>query len=191
VATFYGLTLDKLGSGYTLSTANSSLGSATSAAFDATDELVFIAKPPSIITIGIPFGFVVAAEDGYGNVDTSYNDSVSVTDWWGTLGGTTTATAINGVATFSGLTLSHVSSYEYLYVTADGLPSVLQRPIQRSFHADAEQFAGNLPGRRGRYGPFDGRCHQPGRAVRSYADGRLGRWFLAAVVFDCRRGHAV
>jgi autotransporter-associated beta strand protein len=121
-ATFSGLTLDMLGSGYTLTATGSGLTSATSALFDVTDRLVVTTQPPNSVTAGAPFGLVVAAEDGLGNVDTSYSGSVTVTDYDQMLGGTTTVTAVDGVATFSGLTLDQANYYEYLDVSANGLP---------------------------------------------------------------------
>ena len=81
-------------------------------------------KPPSSVPAGSTFNLVVAAEDGDGNVDTSYSGNVTVTDWWQTLGGTTTLAAVNGVPPFSNLTLNQADSGEYLYVSGDGLPSV-------------------------------------------------------------------
>src|SRR5262249_6934248 len=73
---------------------------------------VTIAPPPNIVTAGVPFGLTIAAQDLAGNVDTTFNGPVTlalVTNGDGplaTLGGTLTATAVNGVATFSGLTLN-------------------------------------------------------------------------------------
>ena len=49
----------------------------------------------------------VKAEDSLGNIDTSFNGSVTVSNYWGNysgyggmLGGTTTVTAVNGVQVF-------------------------------------------------------------------------------------------
>ena len=69
-------------------------------------------QPPSTITAGVPFSLVVAAEDGDGNVDATYSGNVTVYNVLvaGPLGGTTTVTAANGVATFSGLTLAYATS---------------------------------------------------------------------------------
>ena len=67
---------------------------------------------------------VVAAEDGDGNVDTSFSGNVTITDWWQTLGGTTTVTAVNGVATFSDLTLDQATSDEVPVRTAAAVSSV-------------------------------------------------------------------
>ena len=119
-ASFTDLTLNKVGTGYTFTASSDSLTAATSNSFDVTDRLVVTVQPPSTITAGAAFSLVVEAEDGDGNVDTSYNGSVTVTDWQ-TLGGTTTVTAAGGVATFSDLTLTQADSGEYLEVSADGL----------------------------------------------------------------------
>ena len=114
-ATFYNLTIDKLGSGYTLTAANDSLTSATSDPFDVTISWRYLTQPPSSITAGITFAWSSAAEDGNGNVDTSYQRQRHVDSDWQTLRGTTTVTAVNGVATFSNLILKQADSGEYLY----------------------------------------------------------------------------
>ena len=66
-------------------------------------------QPPAGVAAGSGFGLVVAAEDPFGNVDSHFDGSVTVAlannPGGATLGGTLTATAQNGVATFSGLTL--------------------------------------------------------------------------------------
>ena len=68
--------------------------------------LVVTAQPPASVTAGTGFGLTVTAEDNSGNVDTSFNGTVTVAmasnPGGATLGGTLTATAQNGVATFSG-----------------------------------------------------------------------------------------
>jgi len=59
---------------------------------------------------GAPIGAVVTAQDALGNTATSFNGDVSVAigtnPGSATLGGTTTVKAVNGIATFSGLTLN-------------------------------------------------------------------------------------
>jgi hypothetical protein len=58
---------------------------------------------------------MVTAEDDQGNIDTSYHTDVALAlatgPIGGTLGGTKTATPVNGVASFSGLTLNKVGTY--------------------------------------------------------------------------------
>ena len=75
-------------------------------------------QPPIYVRAGSGFNLVVAAEDGLGNVDTSFDGSVTLAlnDYYGsgaTLDGTLTETAINGVATFSGLTLDQAPNGDY------------------------------------------------------------------------------
>jgi virginiamycin B lyase len=87
-------------------------------------DLVVTQQPPSGVAAGAGFGLTVAAEDGAGNVITSFDGTVTVAlgsnPGGATLGGTLTATAVNGVATFSGLTLTKASS-GYTLVTSAGL----------------------------------------------------------------------
>jgi len=110
VITFSDLMIDQRGNGYTLQATSPGLTPGTSAAFAVTDQLVFTTQPPSNITAGDPFDVTVAAEDGTGTVDTSFNGDVtlgSVTGFF-MFGGITNndATAMNGVASFSGVTLT-------------------------------------------------------------------------------------
>jgi hypothetical protein len=117
VMTFTGLTLNRPGAGYTLIASGSSLSSATTSAFSVTagaaTQWVVTIQPPASATAGSPFSLTATAEDGLGNVDTTYGGSVSLalaTNPGGaTLSGTTTLTASAGVATFTGLSLNKVA----------------------------------------------------------------------------------
>ena len=67
-----------------------------------------VTTAPSGVTAGTGFGVVVTAEDGSGTVDTSFDGAVTLAlagDPGITLGGTVSVAAVNGVATFSGLTI--------------------------------------------------------------------------------------
>jgi uncharacterized protein DUF4038/collagenase-like protein with putative collagen-binding domain len=90
-------------------------------------HLVVTAQPPGSITVSSGFGLVVAAEDGSGKVDPTFNGSVTVAlasnPGGATLGGTLTVTAVNGVAAFSGLTLDKAGNGYTLLVSASGLTS--------------------------------------------------------------------
>jgi FKBP-type peptidyl-prolyl cis-trans isomerase 2 len=120
-ADFPGLSINAPGQAYTLTSTTAGLTAGTSSAFDVADALVVTTQPPSSVTAGVPFGLVVTAEDGWGNVDPSFTGNVTVADdGWGDLQGTTTVTALNGVATFSGLTLTRASSYRFLSVLSGG-----------------------------------------------------------------------
>jgi hypothetical protein len=123
VANFSGLTIDKAAGGYRLQATSSSLTPGNSALFAVTDQLVVTTQPPGSVTAGIPFPVVATVEDGLGNVVSSFNGSVTVSNEFNadTLAGTLTVNAVNGVATFSGLTLDQATDYAALQVTAAGL----------------------------------------------------------------------
>ena len=125
VASFHGLAIDTPGSAYTLSATSSGLIAGTSAPFAVTtDQLVLTAAPPSNVTAGTPFNLVVTAEDGRGNVDLGFNGSVTISSQEeNDLGGTLTVTAVNGVATFSGLT-DNIAGSDALAASASGLGTV-------------------------------------------------------------------
>ncbi len=129
VATFSGLTLNEPGNGYTLSLSGNGLTSAATNPFNVTLPLLVVtAQPPASILAGSSFGLTVTAEDGLGNVDTSFDGTVTVAlssnAGGGTLGGALGVTAVNGVATFSGLTLSEPGVGYTLSVTSSGLTAV-------------------------------------------------------------------
>jgi hypothetical protein len=86
--------------------------------------LVVTTQPPGTVTAGAPFGLVVTAEDGPGVVDTSFHGMVIVADNNGnSLSGKLSITAVNGVASFSGLSESNVLSSDSLAITSSGLAS--------------------------------------------------------------------
>jgi hypothetical protein len=145
VATFTDLTLDKVGN-YQIRADSDDLLGATTTAINATTptqatKLVVTTEPPSSVGAGNTFTLVVSAEDASGNVAGSYNTPIIVTitsgtgPAGGTLGGTTTATIangllVNGVATFSNLTLSPASTTTYtLTATSDDLSPATTTPI--------------------------------------------------------------
>jgi hypothetical protein len=73
-------------------------------------HLVVTQQPPSSVNAGSPFGLTVTAVDGSGTPIITFNGTVTVglanNPGGTTLGRPTTATASNGVAVFSGLTLN-------------------------------------------------------------------------------------
>ncbi len=131
VATFSGLTLTTAASGDTLVVSGTSLGDAVTSAITITPsaptQVMVTTQPPSSVTAGTGFGLTAAIEDAYGNVVTSASGTVSVAlannPGGGTLGGTLTAVASNGVAVFSGLTLTRAASGYALSVASSGLTS--------------------------------------------------------------------
>jgi hypothetical protein len=135
--TFSGLTLNKAESGYTLEAASGSLLPATTSAITvapgAATQLVITTEPPGSVAAGSGFGLVVAAEDGSGNVDPTYNGPVTLTfasnPGSSTLGGSTTATASAGVATFSGLILNKADTGYVLEAASGNLTPVTTSSI--------------------------------------------------------------
>src|SRR5262249_10939792 len=89
-----------------------------------TTHLVVTAQPPASVTAGSTFSLTVKAEDSSGTVDNSFNGTVTVALanlGSAVLGGTLTATAQKGVATFSDLRLNKAGTGYTLHVSANGL----------------------------------------------------------------------
>ena len=160
VATFSGLSVDLVGTGYTIAATSSGLDGAISTSFDAkpaaATQLLITTEPPSTVAAGSQFSFVVTAEDQYGNVATSFNGNESITVATGPAGGvltgTTNATASNGVATISGLILQTAGSNYTLQVSSPGLTSttttaIKVTPLAASRFADHDPAAGERHGR--------------------------------------------
>lgn len=113
VATFPDLTLNQVGTGYTLAAAAAGLPEATSAPFnvnaEAVAQLVFSVQPPSTTAAGAPIAVTVQIRDAAGAILTTRTDEIAIdvqnNPGGQPLGGTRTATAVAGVATFSNLTL--------------------------------------------------------------------------------------
>ena len=129
VASFSDLTLDKVGTDCTLLVFSNGEPLAITDAFNVTaaaaTQFVVTTQPASAVVIGHPFGLVVTALDPYGNVDTTFDGSVSVAilnnPGGGTLGGTVSEAAQSGVTTFSGLTVNAAGAGYTLQVSSPGL----------------------------------------------------------------------
>ena len=117
VATFSNLSINNVGTGYTLAATSSGLTGATSNTFNITagaaSKLAFY-QQPSNTTVGtaISPAVTVQIQDADGNLVTSDTRTVTLTKnvCGGTLGGTTSLAAVGGVATFSNLTISAVGT---------------------------------------------------------------------------------
>ena len=117
----YAITTGPAGNLWFTDVGTNAIGVATLAA----SQLVVTQQPPTSVTAGSTFGLTVEAEDSSGNLLTSFNGTVSlaigVNPGGATLGGTLTATASQGVASFSGLTLNKAASGYTLYASGGGL----------------------------------------------------------------------
>ncbi len=90
-----------------------------------TGQLVVTQQPPGTVSAGTGFGLTVDVDDSSGNLETSYNGSVTVglgnNPNGASLGGTLTVTANQGVATFSGLTLTSAATGYTIVVSGSTL----------------------------------------------------------------------
>jgi hypothetical protein len=132
VATFSTLSINKAGTGYTLTANDGSLTTATSSTFNITpaaaSQVVFTGEPSNTVAgVSISPAVVVSVEDAYGNVVTSYTSQVTVAIGTnpasGTLSGTTTVTAVSGVATFSTLSINKAGTGYTLTAAVSSLTS--------------------------------------------------------------------
>ena len=129
VATFSGVSIDKLGTGYTLQASSSAL-TVTSTPFDITlgtaAKLVFSSSPSNAPAgVAFPTQPKVAMEDAGGNLVTSFNGTVTVSiaanPGGGTLSGTAAMPATGGIATFVGLSIDKAGAGYTLQASAGTL----------------------------------------------------------------------
>jgi hypothetical protein len=132
-ASFGDLSLDRSGTGYTLTAAASGVSGATSASFDIAagnaSQLVFAVQPGNTETgVAITPAVQVAAQDALGNTVTSFTSSVTIAigtnPAGGTLSGTVSAPATAGVATFGDLHIDKAGTGYTLQASGGGLPAV-------------------------------------------------------------------
>ncbi|HEX6746985.1 MAG TPA: Ig-like domain-containing protein, partial [Longimicrobium sp.] len=130
VATFSNLSIDKVGTGYTLAATSGSLTGATSNAFDilpaGASKLAFTVQPSNTAAgAAISPAVQVTIQDGFGNTVTSATDNVTIAigtnPSGGALGGTATVAAVNGVATFSDLSIDKAGMGYTLAATSGSL----------------------------------------------------------------------
>jgi len=134
VATFADLRIDQIGTGYTLTAAAAPLAGDTSAAFDVTatapptgpaTQLAFVGQPTNTApgaTMTPPVR--VAAVDAQDNVVTTFGGSITIAIGHnggllqaGTLRGTLLQPAVNGVATFTDLSIDQAGTGYTLMAT--------------------------------------------------------------------------
>lgn len=114
VATFSNLSIKEPATGYTLSATSASLAGATSTPFDVVvgppAQLAFTVQPSTTIANTAIPAFAVTVQDAAGNTVTSATNNISLAIGtnaaFGDLLGTTTVAAVNGVATFSAVSIN-------------------------------------------------------------------------------------
>src|SRR5207244_3337488 len=132
VATFADLSIDKIGTGYTLQATGGGL-TTTSGRFDITPgtakQPAFTVQP-SATAAGAPItpAVQVTARDASGNTATQFTGNITVAlganQGGATLGGVATHAAVAGVASFPGLSLNKTGSGYTLTATTGGIPGV-------------------------------------------------------------------
>src|SRR5206468_2145906 len=129
VATFSTLSINNAGNGYTLLASASGLTGTTSASFNITappaTNLAFTTQPQSTQAGQTMPAVRVTARDASGNTVTSYTGLITVAlganPGGGTLSGTTSVNAVNGVATFSKLSIIALHDALPILASASGL----------------------------------------------------------------------
>lgn len=98
------------------------------AGYQMASRLAISAQPPAISVAGNSFGLTVRVNDSVGTLMTSYNGNVTVSlannPTGATLGGTVTVAAVNGIATFTGLSITKAGSGYTIQASASGLSSI-------------------------------------------------------------------
>jgi hypothetical protein len=153
IATFDDLSLDEVGTGYTLAATASGLTGATSAEFNITAgapaQLAFGQQPTSTgVGAILNPAVTVRIEDAQGNLVSS---TASVTLALATnpsgaaLGGTLTRAAVNGIATFDDLSLDEVGTGYTLAATASGLTGATSAGFDITVEAPVQLAFGQQP----------------------------------------------
>src|SRR5207249_3826540 len=128
IATFSDLSINNPGTGYRLRATSSGLTGISSGQFNITalTQLVFTVEPGNVAAGGtITPAVQVTAEDAAGRIGTGFTGNVTVAiganPGSGTLSGTTTVGAVNGVAAFSTLSINKAGIGYTLAASATGI----------------------------------------------------------------------
>ncbi len=138
VAAFSSVSINKIGNGYTLIAAAPAFPPAESAPFNLTtgpvSKLVFSTQPTTNAPgATITPAVAVAVQDDFGNTVLTATHSITLSigtnGGGGVLSGTTTVTAVNGVATFSDLRINNPGAPYTLVAAASGLNANVSAPF--------------------------------------------------------------
>ena len=130
VATFFGLSIDKTGSGYTFSVAAASLSGSTSTPVEVKTgparSLVFLTQPVSASAAGALPEFTVAVKDAVGNTVETGDNRVSValaanTTGASVVGGSAFVQASGGIARFTDVRIQKAGSGYQLVASSTSL----------------------------------------------------------------------
>ncbi len=137
VASFNGLSIDRIAVGYRLTASIAGPLTVDSAAFNVTATGLVFTLQPVTTPAGQTIVVKVAAQDASNNPDTTFTGAVTLVIKFGTgspratLGGTVTVNAVNGVADFSGqgLNIVKAASGYILMASASGLADAESQPF--------------------------------------------------------------
>ncbi len=156
VATFTNLSINKLGTGYTLTAASAGLTGATSSAFNisagAATKVVISAQPSSTTAgVSISPSVTVLIEDSNSNVTSSVASvtvAIGTNPGGGTLSGTLTVAAVAGVATFSDLSINKSGTGYTLTAASTGLTGATSSAFNITTAAASKLNFGTQPSSR-------------------------------------------
>jgi len=137
VAMFTGLSINNAGNGYTLQATASPLTPVTTTAFNvnpvgAASKLAFTTQPPATFASGASPTIAVAVQDANGATVGTSSASVSiqlVSSTGAALTGTVSRNAVNGIATFTGISVNKVGTGYKISATSTGLTSAESTPF--------------------------------------------------------------
>ena len=147
IATFSNLSINKAGTGYTLTTASTGLTSATSSTFNivvgAASKVVYTQQPTAAVAgVSISPAITVTVQDAGGNPVTTSTATVTMTigtnPGSGTLSGTVSVNAVAGVATFNNLSINKTGTGYTLVAASTGLTSATSSAFNITFAAAAQ-----------------------------------------------------
>jgi hypothetical protein len=129
MASFSGLSIDKIGTGYRLTATAAGPLSVDSSSFNITATGLVFTLQPVTTQAGQPILVRVAAQDASNNIDTTFTGAVTLAIKFGTgapratLGGTVTVNAVGGVADFTGqgLNITEAAAGYILIASTPGL----------------------------------------------------------------------
>ena len=112
-------------------------------AYGPATKLTFSTQPADAISgVAFPIQPVVTIQDSNNSTVTSYNASVSIAiannPSAGTLSGTLTINAVNGVATFNGLSIDEIGAGYSLIASSEGLTTITSNPFNLSLGPPAK-----------------------------------------------------
>jgi thiamine biosynthesis lipoprotein ApbE len=153
IATFGDLSIDQIGTGYTLVASAGVLSGATSDPFDITvgaaTRLAFGQQPTNAAAGAVIAPAVtVRIEDALGNLvasDAMVTLALGTNPASGTLSGTLTVAAVDGIATFSDLTIDQIGTGYTLVASAAGLQEATSDPFDITVGAAARLAFGQQP----------------------------------------------